>query len=308
MSASSNTGAAVAESLLRRGTPIRVTGRDAARLSRFQAAGAQVAPVAAGDAAGLAAALDGATAAFVMLAPGLLPESEDFAAYQREVIAAVEKALQATRSVRTVVGLSGWAANFPGARGPVWGLHRFEQALGRVAESGVAVTSLRPGWFMENALPMISELTATGVTRGVIPPDRPLPMVATSDIGEVAADILTGAREPVDTLELQGPADLTLAEATAVIARRAGLAEARYERIDAAQLRAGLLAAGFTAHMAEGVTDMSMDVAEGRIRMLRPRGPQTATPTTFEEFVAARPDPGAPDGTRRPTSDGGARR
>ncbi|GAB3896065.1 hypothetical protein GCM10027612_49850 [Microbispora bryophytorum subsp. camponoti] len=38
--------------------------------------------------------------------------------------------------------------------------------------------------------------------------------------------------------------------------------------------------------MADGTTAMTIDVAERRIAMTQPRDAETATPTTFEEFLA----------------------
>jgi hypothetical protein len=37
--------------------------------------------------------------------------------------------------------------------------------------------------------------------------------------------------------------------------------------------------------MADGITAMTVDVAEQRIAMRQPRNDKTRTPTTFEEFV-----------------------
>lgn len=291
-SATSNTGAAVAEALLAQGQRIRVLGRSLDRLRPYVDRGAEAVEVAPGDAATLRAALADAHAAFVMLAPGIIPDSPDYPAYQRRVIDAVRGALAAAPGLTRVVSLSGWAANFEGARGPVWGLRRLEEAvdgLSTLAEG--EVVHLRAGWFMENALPMIEEIRTTGVAHGLIPGDLPLPAVATGDIGAVAADLLTG-RRPITrrVLELQGPRDLTLDEIATAIGEVVGRPEARYEVVDADTVRTSLLAAGFSAHMAQGTTDMTSDVAERRIAMRQPRDAETRTPTTFEEFLAALPE------------------
>jgi uncharacterized protein YbjT (DUF2867 family) len=284
-SATSDTGSAVAEALLAAGQKSRVLGRSRDRLQRFVEQGAEAAEAHTDDPAGLREAFAGARAAFVMIAPGFIPESTDYPAYQRRVISAHREALAGLPDLTRVVSLSGWAANYDGARGPVWGLRRLEEALDTLP--GVEVTHLRPGWFMENALPMIGEIRTTGTAHGLIPADLPLPAIATADIGTVAADLLTGRRAArTRTLELQGPRDVTLDEVTAAIGRAVGRPEARYEQIDAATMRDGLLAAGFSAHMADGTTAMTSDVAEGRIAMTQPRDTETATPTTFEEFLA----------------------
>lgn len=284
-SATSNTGSAVAEALLAAGERIRVLGRSLDRLQRYVDRGAEAAVIRTGDPGSLREAFAGARAGFVMMAPGIIPGCDDFAAHQRSIISAHQTALAGLDGLTRIVSLSGWAANYDGARGPVWGLRPFEEALDTLA--GVEVTHLRAGWFMENTLPMIEEVRATGVAHGLIPADLPLPAIATADIGAVAADLLTGRRDvPTRTLELQGPRDLTPGEITAAIGKAVGRPEARYEQIDAATMRDGLLAAGFSAHMADGTTAMTIDVAERRIVMTQPRDADTATPTTFEEFLA----------------------
>ncbi|GAA5125438.1 NmrA family NAD(P)-binding protein [Pseudonocardia adelaidensis] len=247
--------------------------------------GAEAVDVRIDDPESLRDAFAGATAAFVMIAPGLIPDSTDYAAYQGRVISAHREALAGLPGLTRVVSLSGWAANYDGASGPVWGLRRLEEALDTLP--GLEVTHLRPGWFMENALPMVEEIRITGTAHGLIPADLPLPAIATADIGAVAADLLTGRRAAhTRTLELQGPRDVTLHEVTAAIGRAVGRPDARYVQIDTATMRDGLLAAGFSPHMADGTTTMTCDVAERRIAMTQPRDTETATPTTFEEFLA----------------------
>ncbi|GAA5049588.1 uncharacterized protein YbjT (DUF2867 family) [Thermocatellispora tengchongensis] len=284
-SATSNTGSAVAEALLATGEQVRVLGRSRDRLQRYVDRGAEAAEVRTDDPGSLREAFADARAAFVMIAPGIIPGSDDFPAHQRRVISAYRTALDGLDDLTRIVSLSGWAANYDGARGPVWGLRPLEEALDTL--TGVEVTHLRPGWFMENALPMIDEVRATGTAHGLIPADLPLPAIATADIGAVAADLLTGRRKAgTRTLELQGPRDITLTEVTAAIGKALGRRGARYERIDSATMRASLLAAGFSPHMAGGTTAMTLDVAERRIAMIQPRNAETATPTTFEEFLA----------------------
>lgn len=111
-------------------------------------------------------------------------------------------------------------------------------------------------------------------------------MVATSDIGRVAAEFLRGVRPFVPgPVEVTGPADRTLAEAVRLIGAAVGRT-ARYEVRTADDVRAALTAGGFSDHMADGTVAMTLDVAHGRIRMRRPAG-TIVTTTTLEEFVRA---------------------
>ncbi|MEV5694247.1 NmrA family NAD(P)-binding protein [Micromonospora globbae] len=284
--ATSATGSAVVRALLDHGAPVLAVGRDRERLHPYAERGARTHVSPLDDEERLTAAVADATGAFVMLAPGFIPDSPDFQAYQRAAIAAQAQAVRnAYRHgrLRRVVTLSGWAANHPGASGPVWGLERLERAIDA---TGVPAVHLRAGWFMENLLPDIAAIRATGATGGLLPPDLPLPMVATSDIGRVAAEFLRGVRPFVPgPVEVTGPADRTLAEAVRLIGAAVGRT-ARYEVRTADDVRAALRAGGFSDHMADGTVAMTLDVAHGRIRMRRPAG-TIVTTTTLEEFVRA---------------------
>ncbi|MEU3979270.1 MBL fold metallo-hydrolase [Streptomyces sp. NPDC026672] len=296
--ATSATGSAVVRALLDAGSPVLAVGRDHGRLRPYAERGAHTYVSALDDPDRLTAALAGATGAFVMLAPGLVPDSPDFAAYQRAAVDAQARAVrEAFRHgrLRRVVTLSGWAAGFPGARGPVWGLRRLEEAIDA---TGVPAVHLRVGWFMENLLADIDAVRRTGSTGGILPPDLSLPMTATADIGRVAAELLRGERDFVPgPVEVAGPAPRTLREATRLIGEAVGAAAATYAVRTPAEVRAALVADGFSGPMADGTVAMTLDVAEGRIRMLTP-GRRVTTPTTLERFLAAvtrdRPAPASP--------------
>ncbi|MET8768055.1 NAD(P)H-binding protein [Streptomyces sp. NPDC004658] len=284
--ATSDTGSAVVRALLDSGSAVVAVGRDPERLRPYAERGARTHVSPLDDADRLSAALRGATGAFVMLAPGILPTSTDFQAYQRALIAAQAQAVQEAYrhgSLRRVVTLSGWAANHPDARGPVWGLRRLEEAIDA---TGVPAVHLRAGSFMENLRADISAIRATGTTGGLVPPDLPLPMITTADVGRVAAEFLRGERAFVPgPVEVAGPADRTLAEATRLIGAAVGADGARYVPRSPGAVRAALIEAGFSTHMAEGVVDMTLDVAEGRIRLLG-TGRTITTATTLEQFLA----------------------
>ncbi|MEU6599629.1 NmrA family NAD(P)-binding protein [Streptomyces flaveolus] len=284
--ATSDTGYAVVRGLLDSGSAVVAVGRDIERLRPYAERGARTHVSPLDDADRLSAVLHGATGAFVMLAPGILPTSTDFQAYQRALIAAQAQAVQEAYrhgSLRRVVTLSGWAANYPEARGPVWGLKRLEEA---VDATGVPAVHLRAGSFMENLRTDIASIKATGTTGGLVPPDLPLPMISTEDIGRVAAEFLRGDRAFVPgPVEVAGPAYRTLAEATRLIGAAVGADGTRYVPRSREAVRAPLIEAGFTAHMADGIVDMTLDVAEGRIRLLG-TGRAITTGTTLEQFLA----------------------
>ena len=74
------------------------------------------------------------------------------------------------------------------------------------------VTFLRPAWFLENSRWDVAAAKETGVVASFLQPlDRPVPMVATKDIGKVAAALLRehGQGMGKTIVELEGPRRIT---------------------------------------------------------------------------------------------------
>ena len=86
-------------------------------------------------------------------------------------------------------------------------LQLLEQALGSLA---MPVTFLRPGWFMENALWDVAPAIESGVIPSFLQPlDKPVPMIATADVGRVAAELLQETWQGQRIVELEGAQRIT---------------------------------------------------------------------------------------------------
>ena len=133
----------------------------------------------------LTRAFSGADAVYVLL-PGSYGET-DFRAYQNRLGEAIATAIRAAK-VRYVVNLSSVGAHQPERTGVVLGLHDQEQRLNELA--GVNVLHLRPSFFMENLLGNISVIKGMGVNGSALAADVSMPLIATPDIGAVAAQRL----------------------------------------------------------------------------------------------------------------------
>ena len=73
----------------------------------------------------------------------------------------------------------------------------------------MTLTALRAAYFMENWGGMPRRAKSDGILPSMLAPGRAAPMVATADIGRVAAEaLLEGARAP-ELIELAGPRDYT---------------------------------------------------------------------------------------------------
>lgn len=191
-------GSATAEALLQQGASIRAVVRDPAKGEGWAAKGAEVAVADLTDGAALAAAFRGADGVFVMLPT--LPSGAD--AEHREMADTIAAAV-ADSGVPHVVVLSSWGAELPEGNGPIRWLHHLEN---RLRESGAIVSALRVTYFQES----IETVLGAVLGAGVYPvfgdrADRPFAMVATQDIGAVAAQRLLGPPAAHEVTDIDGP-------------------------------------------------------------------------------------------------------
>jgi uncharacterized protein YbjT (DUF2867 family) len=186
--------------------------------------------------------------------------------------------------LRYAVHLSSYGAQVPEGTGPVAGLHSSEQKLNAI--NGLNVLHLRPGYFMENNLSAIGMIHAAGLFGHALLPDLKLPMIATRDVGDYAAQrLLKLDFSGKQTRELLGERDLSMKEATAVIARGIGEPDLRYEQLSYDQVRQALTQLGFSAEKAAVYIEMFTAVNEGVLAAQEPRSAENSTPTSFEKFV-----------------------
>jgi len=280
--ATGRTGSVVARHLLSKGERVRVIGRGAERLKDLAAEGGEPSRADLTDAAGLTRAFLGAKAVYVMLPPN--PASHDCRKFQNRVTHAIAAALR-DAGVRHAVTLSSIGADKGDKTGSVAGLHDLEQPLNRI--EGLTVLHLRAGYFMENTLAEIRNIQTMGKAAGPFRPDLKLPMIATRDIGEAAADALLRLNfNPAETRELQGQRDLSMSEAAEIIGRAIGTPNLRYAQASDGEVRAALLQLGMSANMAELILEMSAAWNSGHIRAIEPRSPANSTTTPYEAFVA----------------------
>ena len=282
--ASGRTGTAVAMALLGRGHRVRVLGRSADRLQPFAARGAEPFVTDPMDEAGLTRALAGARAAYVMLQPNYIKDSRDFRAFQVRLVAAIGTAVERS-GIGHVVSLSSWGAAKADGTGPVAGLHELEQRLDRI--EGLNALHLRVGYFMENTLSQAETIRARGTAAGPFRPDIKMPMIATRNVGDAAAEALVALDfEGKQARELLGQRDLSMSEAAAVIGEAIGRPGLAYVQDPEERVRAELLAAGFSPNVVGLVLEVASSINSGHLRALEPRSARNTTATSFEAFVS----------------------
>lgn len=186
-----HTGKVVAETLLAQGEQVRVVVRDAKQGEPWKARGADVAVASLNDAAAVTQALTGARGAYLLIPPRY--DAPDMLVAQRPVVEALTQAVRAS-SVPHVVLLSSLGAEHSDGTGPIRILHAAERMLGAAAKN---ITFLRAAYFIENYASVLPAALG-GVLPTFLTPERGIPVIATADIGRVAAELLlepaTGTR------------------------------------------------------------------------------------------------------------------
>src|SRR5271163_1741305 len=277
LGASGNTGSIIADFLLSKGKKVRVVGRDAGRLQRFVRKGAEAFTADLSDAAALTKALSGARAAYLLLPP-IVSRVE-----QEQQSDAIAKAVKES-GLRYAVHLSSYGAHVPEGTGPVTGLHSSEQKLNAISD--LNVLHLRAAYFMENNLAAIDMIRGMGLFGHALLPDLKLPMIATRDVGDYAAQRLLHLDfSGKQTRELLGERDLSMTEVTAVIARGIGKPDLRYQQLSYDQVQQALTDLGVPSKGAALYVEMYKAINEQVVVALEPRSPENTTSTSFESFV-----------------------
>ncbi len=193
-------GGAVVQYLLAQGKQVRAVVRDAARAENLKKHGAELSIGDLDDPASLKRAFAGTQGAFVMTPP--YSDSDDPLADNRRAVTAVTEAAHEA-GLAKLVFLSSVGAQRDRGTGAIGKLHEEEVHW---MELGLPVASIRAAWFMENFRGLIPVAREHGTLPSVISDvDRPLAMIATDDIGRLAADLLATEWPGKRIVELEGP-------------------------------------------------------------------------------------------------------
>ena len=279
--ATGHTGNVAAKTLLARGHKVRVIGRSADRLKPLAEAGGEPFVADITDSKRLTEAFRGVEGIYAMVPPDLT--GNDFRAFQERVSDAIASAVTNSK-VMFVVSLSSVGADKSSGTGPVVGLHNLEERLNRIPDTNVL--HLRAGYFMENTLAQIGAIKVMGKAVGPLRPDLKLAMIATRDIGAVAAERLLQLNfQGKQTRELLGQRDLSMSEAASIIGKAIGKPGLEYVRLPDDQMRPALVEVGMSQNFADLILQMAQALNAGHMRALEPRSPENRTPTSYEQFV-----------------------
>ena len=208
-----NVGGEVAKSLLAAGRKVRAVVRDDRKGEEWKQQGCEIAVADIHDAESLKKVFAGSEGVFAMAPPVFDPKPGFPEA--RSMAAALRAALEVAKPGR-VVYLSTIGAQ--ATRENLLTQHTIiERVLG---DSPLPITFLRAAWFMENSSWDVAPATNSGVIPSFLQPlDKPVPMIATADIGRVAAELLRETWSGHIVVELEGPHRVTPNEIAATFAR-----------------------------------------------------------------------------------------
>jgi uncharacterized protein YbjT (DUF2867 family) len=192
-------GGVVARALLADGKDVRAVVRNAAKADDWARQGCEIAVADMRDAPALQQAFADAEAVFILLPPTFDP-SPGFGE-SREVINAVHRALENARPSRvTCISTVGAQAQQESLLSQLGLLEK------KLRDLSLPIAFLRPAWFMENAAWDVASARDRGVIQSFLYPlDKPIPMVATADVGRTAAKLLQEQWIGHRVVELEGP-------------------------------------------------------------------------------------------------------
>jgi uncharacterized protein YbjT (DUF2867 family) len=270
-------GSQVLQQLLKAGADVSVIVRQPEKLSDSVRSKVKVHQGSLADAGFVTKAFQGASAVLWLTPPNYA--HPDVAAYHTEMGSVAASAIKANKVPR-VVNISSAGAHL-GNAGPISGLGIVEGKLNEVAGN---IVHLRPGFFMENFLNQIEPIKRDGAAYDLAPADKPYPIVAVQDIGDIAAGLLLDAKWSGQNIRgLHGSADLSFAGGAKILGDSIGK-PVKYVQITPDQAYQTFVAMGASPGFAKGLIEMYQALSQpGTIA--EPRTPQTTTPTTMREWA-----------------------
>jgi uncharacterized protein YbjT (DUF2867 family) len=262
------------------GEELRVVVRDPARLPDTVRERVEVVVGSHGDAEVVDRAFEGADAVFWLVPPDASLTPEDaYLGFTRPAAKALT-----THRVGHVVGVSALGRGTPvagraGLVGVSWAMDDL------IAGTGVAYRALANPSFFENLLEEAGSIREKGVFTDVVDADRKAPLVAVADIAAVAARLLLDRSwTGTDSVPVLGPRDLSPNDLARIMTEQLGR-PVRYERQPYDDLHTTLVGHGLNETFVHDMVDMKRAKDDGLDAGVT-RTPDTASPTTFEQWCA----------------------
>jgi uncharacterized protein YbjT (DUF2867 family) len=245
--ASGQVGGSVLNELLRRGAPVRAMYRSAEDAAKAPS-GIETAIADYADRASLDRALDGIERVYLVCGP--VPQLVEF---EMNMVEACRE-----HGVSHLVLNSAYGAGQYGKSFPSWH-YQVEQ---RVQASGIPFTILRPETFMQNIVTYYSATIRSDQAFYAAQGDAPMAFVDVSDIGAVAATILTANGHAGAIYTLTGSEALTYADVAARISRLLGIG-VHYVNLSPQQIEQSLLGLGMPSWQVTAILELQAFYTDG---------------------------------------------
>lgn len=278
MGATGNVGSVIADTLLSKGARVRVIGRDKSRMKRYADRGAEIHAGSGDDVSFLTRCFEGSRAAFLMIPPNT--QAPDMYEYLDRMGQAASSAAAAAKVPR-ILHLSSIGAELESGTGPIAGLYRQEERLNRL---NAEIVHLRPGYFMENFLFLIDMIKHMGILGSPMGGDVPVSMIATRDIGKVAAETLFQNFTGKSVVSLRGPENVTMLQAASILGESIGKPALPYVQFPYEDAEKAMIQSGFSASFARGYVEMNQAFNDGKIVAYQ-EGAAEITPTALRNFA-----------------------
>ena len=212
-----NVGGSTAKALLEAGKKVRAIVRDTAKAAQWAKQGVELIRGDINDIGLLTEALRGVEGAFIMVPPQFAP-APGFPE-TKGIVANLKAALVAAQP-KKVVYLSSVGAHRERGLGLITQSHILEQAMRALPG---AHAFIRAAWFLENYQWDVQSARERGeIDAYLTPANRRISMVATNDIGELAAKALQQEWSGNRILELEGPDKYSPNDAAAAFSKLLG--------------------------------------------------------------------------------------
>ena len=245
------------EKLVAAGHQVTVISSSEDKTAAIEALGAKAAIGSVDDVAFLSEAFKGADAVYAMVPPNFgAPDPREFIKRVGQNYAQAIK----SAGVKTVVQLSSIGADLDGGTGPIAGLHDVEEIFNRL--DGVAVKSLRAGFFYVNFYGNIDMIKHMGIIGGNYPAGQSIIMVHPKDIAEAAAvefqNGFTGK-----SVKYVASDERTLSDAASILGAAIGKPDLKWVEFTDQQSLEGMEKSGMPVPMARAYTEMGAAVRSG---------------------------------------------
>ncbi len=257
--ATGRTGSAAANTLLNAGKRVRVVVRDELQGDTWVALGAEVAVADFTDHFSLCKAFSDADGAYIVSPPQY---SSEKLFLQAEAMARSIADAATNAQLPKLVALSSIGAEQPSGTGWIAMNRMLEESL---SSTGIPVTLLRAAYFMENWEALVKIAVEQRQLPSFLSPlNQKFPMIATADIGRIAAEALCENWKGMRILDLEGPARYSPNDIAGHLSLKLG-EEIQPASIPESDWALSIAGQGFSSAAISGFIEMTQGINSGHI-------------------------------------------